>query len=225
MKKFYALLVIVPLLLACSGSEQKKEGPIYGGTESHPSDEAPKSTVYGPTKLENNPPELTKAELVTENGALRMVAEAHDKDGDPVQLKYSWTVNEQVVSDKDTLTAFKSGDHIIATVTPFDGKQDGLPRSFVRQTGNSPPQITQNQPQFNDPMWTYQVNAKDPDGDTLEYSLTDAPSGMIIDPKTGLITWDTSGASGRHKAMIHVSDGHGGTVDYPIEITLTEEQP
>lgn len=224
MKKFYALLLAVPLFLACSGPERKNEGPIYGGTESHPAGETPKGgTVYGPTKLENNPPELTKADLVTEGGALRIVAEAQDKDGDKVTLKYSWKVNDQEVSDKDTLSGFKKGDHIIATVTPFDGKVDGTPRSFVVQSGNSPPQITASQPQFNDPMWTYQVIAKDPDGDTLQYSLTDAPSGMTIDPKTGLISWDTSGASGKHKATVHVSDGHGGTVDYPIEITLTEE--
>ena len=37
--------------------------------------------------------------------------------------------------------------------------------------------------------YTYDVDATDVDGDTLTYSLTDNPNGMVIDPSTGVITW------------------------------------
>ena len=37
--------------------------------------------------------------------------------------------------------------------------------------------------------YTYDVDATDVDGDTLTYSLTDNPNGMVIDPTTGVITW------------------------------------
>lgn len=227
MKKFYFLLVIAPLVLAgCGGSEEKKEGPVYGGTESHPADQTTQpGRSYGPTKLENNLPELTRAELVSEGGAMRIVAEAADKDGDTVQLKYSWTVNDQLVSDKDTLPGFKNGDRIVATVTPFDGKQDGMPQSWVRQIGNAPPQISQSQPQYDDPNWTYQIVAKDPDGDPLEFKLLKGPSGMSVDPKTGLVTWNTSGSSGKHSATVQVSDGKGGISETTFEVTLSEEEP
>jgi hypothetical protein len=39
-------------------------------------------------------------------------------------------------------------------------------------------------------LYTYDVNATDPDGrDTLIYSLTTQPAGMMINPATGLIQW------------------------------------
>jgi len=37
--------------------------------------------------------------------------------------------------------------------------------------------------------YTYDVDATDFDWDTLTYSLTDNPNGMVIDPSTGVITW------------------------------------
>ena len=227
MKKLYLLFLITPLILGACGTEEKKEAPVYGGTESHPVDKTatqPERT-YMPTKLENDPPELTRAELVNEGGGLRIAAEAMDKDGDPVQLRYSWMVNDQVVSDKDTLPGFKSGDSVIGTVTPNDGKVDGAPKSFFKKIGNAPPHITQNQPQFDDPTWTYQVQATDPDGDPLEFKLLKGPSGMNIDPKTGLVTWNTGSATGRYTATVQVSDGKGGVSEQTLEVTLSEVQP
>ena len=38
-------------------------------------------------------------------------------------------------------------------------------------------------------LYTYDVNANDPDGDTLTFSLDAAPAGMTIDPVSGLIQW------------------------------------
>ncbi len=40
--------------------------------------------------------------------------------------------------------------------------------------------------------YTYQARAHDPDGSTPGFLLTNAPGGMTVDPKTGLITWKTS---------------------------------
>lgn len=39
--------------------------------------------------------------------------------------------------------------------------------------------------------YSYDVDAIDPDGDLLTYSLLNGPQGMAIDPTTGLITWST----------------------------------
>lgn len=227
MKRFCALIMMGLLLMAgCTGSSEKKEGPVYGGTHSDtPVASNPSGTAPPALKLENNKPEVTNAELVSDGGSLRLVAQAQDKDGDPVQLRYAWVVNDQKVSDKPDFSDFKKGDKIVATVTPFDGKEEGEPRSFVRQLTNSPPQIIPGQPVYDDPTWTYQVKATDADGDTLAFSLKNAPSGMTIDPKTGLIHWNTSGVSGgKHKATVVVSDGKGGTTEYPIEVSLSEEQ-
>ena len=44
--------------------------------------------------------------------------------------------------------------------------------------------------------YTYDVNATDVDGDTLTYSLTSKPNGMVIDSSTGEITWTWADCEG-----------------------------
>ncbi len=55
-------------------------------------------------------------------------------------------------------------------------------------------------------LYTYNVNATDPDGDTLAYSLVVKPSGMTINSATGLIKW-TPTAKGDYPVTVKVSDG------------------
>ncbi|MBA7548748.1 hypothetical protein ES705_41214 [subsurface metagenome] len=54
--------------------------------------------------------------------------------------------------------------------------------------------------------YSYNVNATDPDGDTLTYSLDLKPSGMTINSANGLIKW-TPTAKGDHPVVVKVSDG------------------
>jgi hypothetical protein len=59
--------------------------------------------------------------------------------------------------------------------------------NHVPVIGNLPPALVQ---MVNiGETYTYDVDATDVDGDTLTYSLTDNPNGMVIDPTTGVITW------------------------------------
>ena len=56
--------------------------------------------------------------------------------------------------------------------------------------------------------YAYNVNATDPDEDTLTYSLTTSPTGMIIVSTTGVISWTpTSTQSGDHSVTVVISDG------------------
>jgi len=57
-------------------------------------------------------------------------------------------------------------------------------------------------------VYTYDVEATDPNGDTLTYSLTTSPTDMTINSTTGLITWTpTEIQIGEHEVEIEVSDG------------------
>jgi RHS repeat-associated protein len=59
--------------------------------------------------------------------------------------------------------------------------------------------------------YTYEVEAEDPDLDTLTYSLSEAPEGMSVDPTTGLIQWTPSGGQGgQHHVVLDVTDGRCG---------------
>ena len=58
---------------------------------------------------------------------------------------------------------------------------------------NSPPVITSRPDMsFQDGKFSIQVEALEPDGDTLDYSIKNAPKGMTIEPSTGLIVWGFS---------------------------------
>ena len=53
--------------------------------------------------------------------------------------------------------------------------------------------------------YTYDVEATDPNGDTLTYSLTTSPTGMTINSNTGVINW-TPAAAGSVEVTVEVSD-------------------
>ena len=53
--------------------------------------------------------------------------------------------------------------------------------------------------------YAYQVDAEDPDGDPLFYSLAQAPAGMQIDTVTGLLKW-TPSTGGDYQVVIEVTD-------------------
>ena len=58
-----------------------------------------------------------------------------------------------------------------------------------------------------DVLYNYNVNATDPDGDTLTYSLTTKPTGMTINSSTGLINWTPSlDQVGDNSVSVKVSD-------------------
>ena len=71
--------------------------------------------------------------------------------------------------------------------------------------------------------YAYNVNATDPDGDTLTYSLTTNPTGMTIDSTTGIINWTpTSTQIGDHDLTVEVSDGELlDTQSFIITVTIT----
>jgi len=68
-------------------------------------------------------------------------------------------------------------------------------------------------------VYIYNVEATDPDGDIITYSLTTTPNGMNINSSTGAITWNpiTSGSFG---VTVEVSDGDLSVL-YSFNITVS----
>jgi len=57
-------------------------------------------------------------------------------------------------------------------------------------------------------VYAYDVEATDPNGDTLTYSLTVSPTGMTINSTTGAISWTPTEAQiGENEVLVEVSDG------------------
>lgn len=69
------------------------------------------------------------------------------------------------------------------------------------------------------------LNASDPDGDTLKFSITAGNNSnyFAIDPDTGNITTTQTGIpAGTYTLTVQVDDGNGGTATAEVTITITD---
>jgi RHS repeat-associated protein len=76
--------------------------------------------------------------------------------------------------------------------------------------------------------YAYQVIASDVDGDPLTYSLVAPPTGMAIDPNSGLIQWTPlSGQLGSNSVTLQADDGQGGIAQqtYTVVVSSTPLNP
>ncbi len=72
--------------------------------------------------------------------------------------------------------------------------------------------------------YAYLPQAKDPDGDVLQWSLTNKPTGMSIDPASGLVTWTPAGNQlGDHRVTLVADDGRGGTASQDYTLTISSQ--
>jgi len=79
------------------------------------------------------------------------------------------------------------------------------------EIANTPPQITSSPPaSLQAGMYVYQVKATDQDGDEVAFSVENAPSGMSIDPKSGLLRWQINpDQNGEFNFQVIATDSDG----------------
>jgi len=142
--------------------------------------------------------------------------DATDPDGDT--LTYSLTTSPTGMTIPSTTGLINwtptSTGYYDVTVEVSDNGSPVLSttQSFTIHVGQAPvnqPPIITSTPITTatvDVLYTYNVNATDPNGDTLTYSLTTSPAGMTINSWNGLINW-TPTAIGDYDVTVEVSDG------------------
>ena len=149
---------------------------------------------------------------------IRLTADSTNPDGASVSefmVNGTYVQPEFIVRESDTTNNTAScGDGL----TPCDERP------------NEPPTITStpstltivNQP------YTYQVIADDPNGDTLTFSLDVQPTGMTIDPNSGLINWTPDNFQiGNIPVAIRVEDPKGlsDTQSFTVRVGLPVNIP
>jgi hypothetical protein len=181
-------------------------------------------------QIRNSPPEISRVKIMPEvfkpGDTLSVDASGTDIDGDEVTLSYEWTKNgETAGNSRQIQVSLKRGDKLSVKITPFDGTDYGSSGVLHREIVNLPPMITDSRKYlFDGKRYTQQINATDPDGDNLTYSLKKAPSGMRIDAN-GLITWDVpSDFIGKAAFTVAVADGHGGEAAQDLTLEIKPEQ-
>lgn len=76
--------------------------------------------------------------------------------------------------------------------------------------------------------YTYDVNATDPETQTLSYSLTTSPAGMSIDSSTGVISWvpPQAGSNYTENVTVRVTDGTNPvTQSFTITVSSSNDPP
>lgn len=183
-----------------------------------------------PAVAKNTPPEVTRVTIEPtgpDRGEMRAVVEAVDVDHDAIHYVYRWRRNATLVleGERETLDTrtFGRGDSITVEVIPSDVGGVGKPKlSGPIALGNNAPKITSQPPvKFEKGVFVYGVQAIDDDKDRLKYVLDTAPSGMIIDKDTGMISWPVApDVTGTYRVRIVVQDGQGGTASQDFDLTL-----
>lgn len=213
-------------IIGCKGNEPAREAaPSPSQEVQTPAAETPdiqKKTVPSPeTARPNRPPRVESVDVTPLfpkiGDTLKITAKATDPDGGEVKLIYQWFKNDEpLLETSETLSLtkdFNRGDRITLNVIPDDGKERGSPGLMKVTIGNSPPEIvsSSSESRFENQRFTYQVKAVDPENDSITYSLKTSPSGMNIDPSTGMITWDVpSDFRGKAQVVVIASDNHSG---------------
>lgn len=125
---------------------------------------------------------------------------------------YFWTVRPTVVSQNASTKGYCTS---------------GVWRFSVEQAppaANRPPQILSEAPVTARAgyEYAYQVEAKDPEGARLSYSLREHPSGMTIDISSGMLRWvPLYNQTGNNTVTVIVSDGNATTVQgFIINVTI-----
>lgn len=188
------------------------------------------SMTSGEAVVGNSPPvgaiEIHPA-YVFPGTPVQIQANISDPDGDSVQVSYRWWKNDRLIHDGDEAeldtSGFVRGDTLRVEAVPSDGTVMGaVIRSATITVGNAPPQILSNPSTIvANSRYSYQIEAKDLEGDALTFSLEAAPPGMQIDAQTGLVTWVVQPSQvGSHKVRVLAKDSQGASAFQEFELKL-----
>jgi hypothetical protein len=175
-------------------------------------------------------PAVSGVALSPQSPSIGDIITASPAGGGAPSFRYQWYVNGDTAGNPSPENTFdtrnlKKRDSVSVAMTAIDGtRSSGAVRSGMVFLQNRKPEILSSAPEsLQGSAYSYQVVAKDPDGDVLTYRLEQAPAGMTINESSGLIQWslkkDTMYA-GRNEAVVRVvaDDGDGGTASQDFTI-------
>src|SRR3990167_2885808 len=235
----YLLIITLVLLSGCKGENgdgsvtdqpapELTEEPVME-TEDVPEEESPDTGYSEPSVPSLADIKAVKIHMLSDDPREGFRAEIVYKGvpDESTSFIYEWKQNgsDLTGASEEKLEwreGFKKGDTITVAVTPYSD----LGRGVMSAEGsfkipNSPPVIT-SEPgtSFEEGRFSYIVEALDPDGDPIDFSLKNAPRGMTIEPAPGLIIWEYGEKdAGDYKVIVIVTDSEGA--ESRQELTLS----
>lgn len=157
---------------------------------------------------------------------LTVQVEAAGNAGAPVYFSYQWSVNDNPLifeTSPSLKNAFVSRDRVTVEIIPEAMGVRGMPVTKTVIIGNTPPVV---KAELGDvtvegKRYTCRVQAEDPDGGPLVYTILDGPKSMTIDGHTGVITGEYQQAdAGKHTLSVSVKDADNAEVVLTVPFQL-----
>ncbi len=199
-----------------------------GGTTSQPFDLTVAATGV------NDAPSITSTPIKKAEADRPYVyaVTATDPNADPLVFSLTAAPNGMVIDATSGVirwlpTAADLGLVRNVTVSVSDGRGGIATQSYgisvASQIPNHAPVITSDPPRAAaiGQLYRYNATATDSDNDLLIWNLDKSPSGMIVDPITGVVVWKPQANQlGTQSVILHVSDGHGGEVTQSFDVNV-----
>jgi VCBS repeat-containing protein len=182
----------------------------------------------------NDAPTITSTAntAATEDEAYSYAVTAEDIDGDNLTFSLTTKPLGMTINANTGAISWTPANNVtseIVTVQVSDGTLTASQTFTIEVTPvNDAPEITSTAPTgaLEDTLYTYDVNATDIDGDTLNYSLTVSPDGMVIAESTGVITWTPANGVTSEPVVVAVTDGQlTVTQSFTITVGATNDAP
>ncbi len=187
------------------------------------------------TNVPNVPPvflQKLRDTTIAENQLLQVQMSAFDANGDSLLFGLFSGPTGAVMTPKGLFTwqpnYSQSGNHkVVYDVGDYHPNGVTKDSAIITVTNvNRPPVFTRpmNDTTINEgTLLSFDVDAVDPDGNAVIFSLLGASAGMKIDSMTGLFTWTPSSAqSGLHRFVIRASDGLGAFAHDSVSISVLD---
>jgi hypothetical protein len=166
--------------------------------------------------------------IVTVEADLNAVVEYNDPDTQlaALNLDYRWSEDGKSMvgekSDRLKRTLLKKGREYKITVKISDGENEIEKEGPAIKVQNASPSFVAD-PRELGQVDGFRVEATDPDGDALSYSLQGAPSGMTIEPSSGVLHYKGSEdeKGGDYTITVVVADGDGGSANWKFGISVS----
>lgn len=182
-------------------------------------------------RVQNTPPEIVSIQLLPQpfkpGETIQAIVKGKDREGDRIEYAYEWRKNGEPLflenSSEVRIADLQRGDQITVKVTPHDGRDAGKSfESLNLKSENRRPIITSSPPhQFKNGIYSYPMQAFDPDGDTLQYKIEDPQTGMQLDTVTGLFQWEIpKDTHGVQHIMLSVHDSEGAAAAQKLRLDI-----
>lgn len=160
-------------------------------------------------------------------------ANAHDPNADPVKFALLTSPDGMTIDPDSGILSWAPGVNDVGshdvTIRATDGRGGATDQHYILSAivppPNRPPLFTSLPVSnaFVNEAYQYDVNAIDPDDDSIQFSLEVAALGMTIDQATGLISWTPDGSQvGFPAVTVVANDGNGGISRQQFTICVHE---